>query len=693
MKKKISFILCIVMIATLLCTLTGCSEGDYARITDMDYTARVVDEPGSNGKIIVTEKITFDVHALYRYDGFWELWRDLCENYIDGVKVYYNVLSVKQILPDGTKIKWSESPQLYWDDSDYLSSNKKLGPNKWFHSPGPYNEAARQYECLLFYVNNLYREKITFEIEYEMYNAILRYGDCSELYISMYSGETINYLEHLKGQILIPSDKMPKEGNYKILTYGTDGGDFPIKESATMNPGYYTFYFDLKEKDLKFSPDNEYVEFDLVAYGKDKHAFSEYASRNDYYDDEALEWIFDEQSKYQIEQTLKNIFKFVIWAIAMGIAIFVFIIAKLKIRGLQKNCLPKIKDETNIFRDIPSDLDPNFAAELVFCKERESPDEGSIYSSILLSLARKKYIELEELPMDDVLITLINPELPEIEPIAIFKDGDFEWYQPKQEDPREPLSISEDYYLTLLKRHIKHNSINMRELQTRISSDYNYTNSFSANIKKSITTIGKTKGYFKKANYSEPKQKIKSTATTNLVLAIFFTIPMLGTIGTTLGPILMSLVFSNLLAAFYLLSQSHKYVLLTKFGEAEYVKWRGLYNFLKGDTLINERTFIELPLWEKYLVYATAFGISEKVIEAIKIRCPEIINSPQTSGGTSIIHNSYCRSSRIRAHGNGFRASVHHGSTSYSALHGSSSHSSHGYGGGGRGGGGGGGGH
>ena len=72
MKKKISFVLCIVMIATLLFSLTGCSESDYARITDMDYTARVVDTPGSDGKIVITEKITFDVHAASRYDGFWE---------------------------------------------------------------------------------------------------------------------------------------------------------------------------------------------------------------------------------------------------------------------------------------------------------------------------------------------------------------------------------------------------------------------------------------------------------------------------------------------------------------------------------------------------------------------------------------------------------------------------------------------
>ena len=692
MKKKISFVLCIVMIATLLFSLTGCSESDYARITDMDYTARVVDTPGSDGKIVITEKITFDVHAASRYDGFWELWRDLCENYIDGLKVYYNVLSVKQVLPDGTKINWPESPQLYWDDSDYLSSNRNLGPGKWFHSPGPYDEYKRQYECLLFYVDNLYREKITFEIEYEMYNAVLRYGDCSELYISMYSGETIEHLKSLKGQILIPIDKMPRKNNYKALTYGTNGGDFPIEESSTKNPGYYTFYFDLSEKDLKFSSDNEFIEFDLVTFGEDKHIFSEYASMNDYYYDEALGWIENEQMEYKNSIMLKNIIKIIAYIISIIIAFVSIISSRRKVKKIKnKNQFysPDVFDST--FRDIPSDLDPNFAANLVFCKDKKGADEGNIYSALLLSLARKKYIELKEISTSEIRLYLLEPELPELEPIAIFKDGDFEWYHPKQPDPREPLSISEEYYLNLIKRHAKHGSIAMDELQDRISLDYNYTSNFAQNIKKSISAIGVQLKYFSKSNYLEPRQSLMNAASSLFICEIILIFPLLATISTPIFPIFASLVLSNLYSGYYLSSQSHKFVALTKLGEEEYRKWRGLYNFLKSDTLINERTIVELPLWEKYLVYATAFGISEKVTEAIKIRCPEVISG--NSSSTSIVHSSYCRSSRIRTHGSSFRSSVHHGSTSYSSFSGSSSHSSHGYGGGGRGGGGGGGGH
>jgi RIP metalloprotease RseP len=94
-----------------------------------------------------------------------------------------------QVMPDGRKELWEESPKLYWFDEDYVSTNTTLGPGKWYHSEGPYSEARRRYECVFFYINDVYREEMVFEIEYEMTNAALKYNDCSELYLTFYSEE------------------------------------------------------------------------------------------------------------------------------------------------------------------------------------------------------------------------------------------------------------------------------------------------------------------------------------------------------------------------------------------------------------------------------------------------------------------------------------------------------------------------
>ena len=646
---------------------------DYARITDVEYRAVVVDEPDSEGKVLITERLTFDVHAASEYNLFWELWRDLPEDYIDGVKVDYTVHSVKQIMPDDTEIVYEESPKLYWDDYDYVSSNPYYGPGKWYHSEGPYDEEDAQYECVFFYVDGLYREQVVFEIEYEMHNAALRYNDCSDLYLALYSGSTIRHLKSFKAEILFPNQDMPSSGNYDVYTYGTNAHTFPVTESATQNPGYYTFSFALDEEDLAFRPYNEYIEFDLVSYGEDKHIFTEYAPDNYYSYDDVLFEIYDEQQAYALEparyETAKTVVFFLSMAFGLWGILYALILPK---RMKSKHDFYQPSTDIELFRDIPGDLDPNFAAALVFSKAKAPKDDSGIYSAILLSLARKEYIELNELSLGNIQIRIKNP----ITPVGVL----------------EPLTDCEQFYFNLLVRHATDNAIYMSTLQSRISADYSNTSTFVRNMENSILNIGVRDGYFQKADYKQPQKKILSTAKfLNTVGILFLTLVNIISYQTRLdfafgGFFLLGICL--MLSSKLLKKQAAKYVLLTQFGEDEYAKWRGLYNFLSSDTLIHERTYVELPIWEKYLVYATAFGISEKVIQAISIRCPEL-----TENDSVILHNSHHRYRSFRHCGRSFRSAVHsgsHGGGYYGGGHGGGGF---GYGGGGRGGGGGGGGH
>ena len=386
------------------------NPNDYARITDVEYKAVVVDEPGSEGKVLITERLTFDVHAASEYNLFWELWRDLPEDYIDGVKVDYTVHSVKQIMPDGTEVIYDESPKLYWDDYDYVSSNPYYGPGKWYHSEGPYDESDAQYECVFFYVDGLYREEVVFEIEYEMHNAALRYNDCSDLYLALYSGTTIQHLNSFKAQILFPNEDMPSAGNYDVYTYGTNANEFPVTESATLNPGYYTFSFALDKEDLQFKSYNQYIEFDLVSHGADKHIFTEYAPTNYYSYDDVLDEIYDEQQDYASAparyKTIKTVVFIALTACGIYALFYAFTVGK---RLKSKHTFYTPAMDMEFFREIPSDLDPNFAAALVFCKHKAPKDDSGIYSAILLSFARKNYIDIEEVSLGNIKITIKKP--------------------------------------------------------------------------------------------------------------------------------------------------------------------------------------------------------------------------------------------------------------------------------------------
>ena len=691
--KRIAITVITIFVALVVMAAVFGDVNDYARITELDYKAVVVDEVGSNGKVVITERLTFDIHAASSSNLFWELWRDLPEEYIDGVKVDYKVNYVKQIFADGTELVYQESPMLYWDDWDYVGYNSDTGPGKWFHSKGPYDNEYN-FECVLFYVDGLYRETVVFEIQYEMYNASMRYNDSSELYVSLYYGKSIEYLKSIKGQILFPSNKMPREGNYDAHTYGTNAHEFPFVESDSINPGFHTFSFELAEPQLKFMPYNQFVEFALIAHGEDKHIFTNYAEVNDYYDSDMLASIDKAQNEYEMlpSQTKKD----------KAIFLVVSIISSLGVLGLaftinaairNKNKFYKPFMELEFFRDIPSDLDANFASKLVYCKHKKKDDIGDGYSAAMLSLVYKGYIELLKVNptknWSSNNIKIVIKHQPVLnQPVEGFQSSNELNDQSDVVVNLAALSQVEERYFNLIVRHAKVGEISHNEMQKKISDDYEYTNSFVNGVRSLLNRVGVTDGYFQKEDYKSPKNTMRTWSIVFVIFAIMFVLfgNLIIYYETRLDIAYGSffiLGLSLIIGAIYLRVVSKQYFLLTQFGEDEYTKWRALYNFLNSATLMKEREVLELVIWEKYLIYATAFGISEKVIKALKIRCPETVMQ-----SSAILGNPYFRN---RSFHNSFGHSFNYSASA--ARFNSRSGGFGGYGGGGRGGGGGGGGH
>lgn len=657
---------------------------DYARITDMDYTAVLMDEEENGGNVLITERITFDVHAASENNLYWELWRDLPEDYVDGLKVDYKVNYVKQIHEDGTETVYEESPVLYWEDSDYTSSF--YGPGKWYHSKGPYNEENRRYECIFFYVDGIYREQITFEIQYVMYNAALKYQDVSELYLAMYSGNTIPYLKSFQGEILIPKKDMPQEGNYLAHTYGTNQHVFPFQEDSMKYPGYYTFSFQLNQEDLQFKPYNEYLEFSLLAFNEDRHIFTDYAPDNVYSQDVYLDEALAEIRRYDNlpEKAKKDKVFFLVMTLFVAIAYLCYIFSQRK-KVLKQHQFYKSSLDIKYFRDIPDKLDPCFAATFIFSKRHKKVHEADCYSALLLSLVRKKYISLEKIDSETELekqniririlytpsfsVSLENPTIPADSYGRLL----------------ENLTENEEAFFNLIVSYAQNGTITMKQFSNRLRNGYSRVHSFIEAVHNSITNIGISKGYFQKAKYDELKRKTNRLAKQSFVIGLILL--FLGNfilyhtrLDLAYGALFwMSLVL--FIGTLLLKKWANEYLLFTQTGEDEYAKWKGLYDFLNSATLMDEKTIIELPLWEEYLIYATAFGIADKVIKALEMRNIDFSNS-------ELLSNPYCRSHAIGTCGRTIYRSTWHSSGASGGFFGGGH-----YGGGGRGGGGGGGGH
>mgnify|MGYP003303107473 CR=1 FL=1 len=732
MTKEAKFVIIFLIIIYVLPIFITMAEDtsnpfDYARITELDYKGVILDEPDTGGKLHVTETLTFDIHAASEDNLFWELWRDLPEKTVDGLPITYEVLSVKEIQDDGTKIAWPESPQLYWYDSDYV--DYPLGPGKWFHSEGPYDN-YRNFECLLFYVDGIYRDEITFEIEYIINNATMRYYDVSELYLTMFEGNDTKYLKKFSGEILIKDEDMPKKGNYKFHTYGTNSNTFEFTESKTKNPGYHTFSWYLDENDLKFKPYNQYLELTFHSFGPESNKIANFAPRNYYTDDIYYEEAMQTQKDYDAvpqEYQIKKIKMF--YGIILISIVITYITFTRDKRIRKKNTFYEPTQKIIYYRDIPSDLDPHFATTLVHTRIKKEADIGDSYSALLLNLVRKGYIELTKInptenwdtnnisidilykpdhfyttgttsttgnkmhnsmftysyiQKNDVITKAINP-VPVTEPTQTPQPLFEQTRYNKKGKELENLSSNEASYFNLIVRHASKDTITMKEFQRRITLDYDRTDTFVTAVEQSIKNIGISKNYFQHSNYDKIKNSTILLANTYKFFA--FVIIIIGNL--ILYNTRMDLAYGSLfilgiillMCSKHLKKQANNYILFTQYGIDEYEKWNALYNFLNSETLMNEKTIIELPLWEKYLVYATAFGISEKVIKVLEIRCPDI----QTTT-SPILSNNYYRSSSFRH----TTRSISRSTTSASRT--SRSYSSGGYGGG-RGGGGGGGGH
>ena len=61
---------------------------------------------------------------------------------------------------------------------------------------------------------------------------------------------------------------------------------------------------------------------------------------------------------------------------------------------------------------------------------------------------------------------------------------------------------------------------------------------------------------------------------------------------------------------------------LTEKGVDQKEEWNGLKKYMEDFSMLDKREVPELVIWEKYLVFATAFGIADKVIKQLKIVYP-----------------------------------------------------------------------
>ncbi len=437
-----------------------------------------------------------------------------------------------------------------------------------------------------------------YEISYTVNDAISKYNDYAELYWQFVGEDFEINAKKIEGVITLPSLASNKDD---IKVWGHTEG---------LNGEIYATEANKIEFTLNHFYSGRYVEIRTL-FPTDMITNSNRTYNKDRYEEvvkEETKWANEANFKRNWEKTKDTIFQcLLIIAIIAFVIVYIFKIIKYakKLSSLKKYTP---EQELDYFRELPSKTTTPGEAVYILQEPYNSFNRyyGKIFTAVLLNLKLRKYIDfrIEK-----------NEKNKEKIYISYLKDGEV------------TLKKDENDILKFIKSAIgKKEEIEVKDLEKYIKSHSTSVERLIKNAKKHIETqLTKEKSLSK--TEQEEYLKYSSNASVYYVMTIVFL--------TWAFPVSIVMFINGILC-----SKIKKRInVLTQKGINEKEKWKGLKKYMEDFSLLNEKEIPAIEVWEEYLVYATAFGIAQKVLKQLKEIYPNI--EELDTIGTSCIYFMY----------------------------------------------------
>ncbi len=431
----------------------------------------------------------------------------------------------------------------------------------------------------------------TYKISYKIIDAIKNYNDCSEFYWQFISTDSEIPADLVKGTIKLPVAVANKE-DLKVWAHGPLNGNIQIVSNDTVE-------FEVQDFDENTMLEARVVTPTNVFYSNQN--VNNQVKLNSILEQEQ-KWADEANAKREElakqEQQRKTLFTIgMIITNIIGVVVTIIVIKKIikyhKI--LKETPIVKPEQEFEYYRDIPNEsATPAQAGFLYYFKNSGLQyNMSKIISATMLDLCMKKYIEFEVIPDKKEQIKVIIKN----EDITKLSEDEKMVYELLQKIPKKDTD-----------------SFTMKEFERYASShSSSILNSFNK-IEKIAKETAKQEG-----NYDEELIKKQNSWSSQGVVYAFLAVISIF--------IMQLLIIPSIIAAVYCFKLSSRYNRLTQKGVNEKVMWVGLKKYMEDFSMIKDKTVPELILWEKYLVYATAFGIADKVLKQLKVVYPQITDT------------------------------------------------------------------
>ena len=451
-----------------------------------------------------------------------------------------------------------------------------------------------------------------YQISYVVEDVVTSYDDCQEFYWQFLGeGENTVPAKKVTGTITLPKN-VSNIDNLRVWGHGQVNGNIEKVNTHEVR-------FDLKNLEV-----GAMLEIRIATQDKVFNV-SEFKTRNYNY----LNTMLNEETKWSEEtnsivQVTRNI-----WAVFIAIYVIILIINLIRIikyrKELKESNSKIVVNELEYFRDIPRG-DTATPAEAVYLYKYNKKRLGTgtvqkdAVSATILDLCLRKKIQLRMADKKKVYIKIIA------EPDGLNAD-ELEIYKLLKEvsDGEEEFEIEE------LNKYAK------KKYQKFSDSINKFVNKARESLY-DLKLIDKAEEKeYRRFNSASTKKSMLKWLYIWLIFNFFFgfipivqeqTIFALG-LGYHEWYIKVILFFLPLVIVlmykWHLLQKlGNKISVLTQAGSDEKEQWKGLVKFLKNYSLLSEKGVLDLVLWEKYLVFATALGIGEKVVEELKANYPEV---------------------------------------------------------------------
>ena len=452
----------------------------------------------------------------------------------------------------------------------------------------------------------------TYKIYYTVEDAIKIYNDCTELYWMFLSPDNKMAGRNITGKIKLPR-KVDDIEKLRIWAHGDLTGEISKISSDTITFNLPMLYADSMLEVRVVTEENIYD------YCYNKYRFD----RLEDILSEEQRWA-DEANRAREEATkVTERLSFLVWIIiGANVVGFIYCIVKSnQYSSLGKELKAKYsypKSDLKYFRDIPDEKNATPARAAYLCDFRKNNSNvtsniSRIFAATILDLSLKGIIEFE--PVDEKNVKIVKTKK--------FANGD------------EGLTSDEKIVFMVLRGcMIGKESITTKELSKIASKEYDFVYGQLNKLERTVE-----KDHIKLKNVSEQRQKLSKKWNDKFIVYFvisIFAICFMFPIGIGIGLAFMAHTCRK---------NAVNISKLTEKGNEESNQWKALEKYMEEYSMLDEKLVPDIVLWEKYLVYATAFGISKHVIKQLKVVHPEMFetdmsNSMSNYGYWHIMTNS-----------------------------------------------------